>query len=565
MTESLAAFTIPGNGNHPEQPRPLNDEDRAHGYVTLELIGAWQYWVKRRVETIEVLSESTVAWRHSVDFRLRPWFPPAVVSLGESESYHYLPLTLLEKHVVPKLDLRDESGRTLPLLTRRKGAAIAAATLSALAKTSVVSHVRERSAVGLGSSLPSTDIRELAIPESLEQEFYRLAYAGPCPDPVTGDPGGPALLAGFLLGVDDHAPISLAHQWAWKKEGSETGAVWRSSASEAEWRVHLALDLRFRAMMADFARLFLILVPIRADETARRIIKIAYQRHVRVPQLGPTTWLRSRTPGAAQGRYAAVKDVFEGILPYAGDDWNYRGGLGQGIDDTPPQIHGLSLIQKAAQAVGWVPKTMEFETLAIGHGGSYHFEFEAPRGLQIRQATLTTEWPGGGPRRTVMGAQSLQRVHLYLGDLPPNAAGKVSVRLKVSPTTLVRGAWFAALLSTALLFLGYVKLDVLVNRTQGNLGPTLALFLLLPGLIAGLMTRGEEHPMTTSMLFGLRCLCGFVAALPITAAFLALAFRGWEHFSDAWMAILGLSVWALIVLSFTWLLAARRRPDGSAP
>jgi hypothetical protein len=568
----LADYSIPGNGNHPRRPRPLNREDRLHGDLAFQLIGSWHYWVKRRVENVSLVGATTARHRLSIDFCIREWFPRAAVPFGQ-DMYYYLPLTLLSKHPLHDLDARDESGRAIPLLTRRKRSAIAAGALSAMAKAALVSDHRSRLAAGLPGPLPTTKIQDIHVPQSLEDYFYDVANAGPQDDEPNGEVGGPALLDRFLESFDEQTLTPDPSTWHWRKNMSEDRPLWESDADDVVWRAFLVSQPTFWGLLNDLAHMFAVFVPIKADVNARRIIKLSYQAQVKIPRLNSSVRTRSLMPERATDFYAATKDTFEGILRRPGADWASGGFLAH-----PTGANGrvgLSAFHKAAEAVGWAPKTMYFETLSVGHGGSYHFEYQVPNGLQIRQATLTVHTPSSdsGPghdlgtvrRRTVMGAQTLQRAHLYLGNLPPNSAGGVSIRLKVAPTTLLRGAWFAAFLSTALLFLGFVQIDTLTSRSEGNLGPSLALFLLLPGLIAGLLTRGEEHPMTTNMLFGLRCLCAFVASLPTSAAFLVLGFRSSDGFVEVWMTLLGLSASALAILSVTWWLAARRRPDGSAP
>lgn len=570
----LDHYRLPGNGNHPQSPRPLSAEDRAHGYLTLNLIGYWSYWVKRRVETWSLLSDSLAELRHSVDFRIRPWFPPPAVSTGSGRAYYYLPLTLLEKYDVPGLSLRDESGRALPLLTRRKSAAVATATLSALAKSLVLADLSESRKSGIpagaGKPLGADRIEQITMPSKIERDLYEICHAAGTPDPAYGDIGAETLSAQFLNSIPDNATGRHVSQWPWERDVQSGPSNWTPNITEAEWRLFLASDERFQQMLNDFARFFLVLVPIEADENARRIVEISYRRMLATDGLVAIRDLtkhvpasvRTKTPPWVKTFAPATEDTLEQILLEPGNDWAAARSRVRSHDQ--PR-RGLGILQKAAESVGWVPKFVRFDATSTGHGGSYHWEFEAPPGLQIRQATLTTSWPDGSRRRTQMGARSLQHAHLYLTDLPPNTAAEVMVLLKVGRTTLVRGAWFAALLSMLLLFFGYVKVDTLADPDAGSLGPTLAMFLLLPGLIAGLLSRGEEHPVTTNMLFGLRCLCGFVAALPISAAFFLLAFRSSDHFSSAWKMILAMSVWAWLVLSVTWWLAARRRPDGSAP
>jgi hypothetical protein len=561
--QPLESYTRPAGGDHPLKPRPINDEDLRHGILTYELISAWSYWVKRRVETVELLSDTSARHRMSIDFRIRPWFPEASVKFGD-KPYLYVPLMLLRKHPVSGLDVRDEHGGALPLLTRRKTAAIAAATLSVAAKKLLLADIddRERRAPTYQRPLPDgIDTRAIVLPVCLEQYFYKIAYA----EAEAEAPSTQELHATFLRTGQGSVSDETGPDWPWEPTLTRGGRVWQSATtSDADWRLYLAEKPSFLELLDDFNRLHLVMVPVRAERDARRIVKVSYLKHLRVPQLGMTARLRVFWGQSRIDDYAALKNHFEGILSRKGNSWSTNSQQSHPL--TEKGSAGLSVLAWAGEAVGWRPKTMRLELPHVGHGGSYHMEFEAPPGLQIRQAILHTRPPGEEPQeRTLMGAQTLRRAHLSVTNQVVNTSGAATIRLKVAPTTLVRGASLAALLSALLLFLGYWKLSVLTDKSQGNLGPTLALFLLLPGLFAGLLTRSDEHPLTTSMVFGLRCLCALVAALPTVGAFLILSARRWGPFQAAWQGLLGLSVFVLILLLTTWWLAARRRPDGSAP
>ena len=86
-------------------------------------------WVERRVEQITFVDDTTIRRRTSVqfivpDFQRRAEWEPTDVSLT------HVPLALSEKAVMVNLDVLDEAGTSLPVLTRRQNAAIAAELLA---------------------------------------------------------------------------------------------------------------------------------------------------------------------------------------------------------------------------------------------------------------------------------------------------------------------------------------------------------------------------------------------------------------------------------------------------
>jgi hypothetical protein len=158
-------------------PAPLDEEDRHHGRVALNLIGGWDDWVKRRVETVELVSDTTVRRRVSVDFRMRSWLPKPMLH-WDGAFFHYIPIALLDKGRLLRFDLRDESGRALPLLTRRKNAMISAGTLAALAQFTIWTELGKQvgfEVLRAGGSFPS-DPRLIRLPRAVEDDFVRVAY-----------------------------------------------------------------------------------------------------------------------------------------------------------------------------------------------------------------------------------------------------------------------------------------------------------------------------------------------------------------------------------------------------
>lgn len=539
-------------------PRPLSDRDRDQGCLALALMEHWPHWVKRRVENVELVGPATSRHRISIDFRLRDWFPSKGFPLGD-DRFIYVPLTLLAKYPILNFDVRDESGTSALLVTRRKSAAIAAGALSAFAARIVKEAIdTDAGLTGNRPSLEARSDRDIRLPPPLERYFYALAHAEPDAG-ERGWPGAQTLKHEFVPPVPAGTALRPTTSWEWTHDAA---GKWRADASELEWRHALAPDGRFFALLRDLADFFLVCVPVKDQEGTRRLLKLSYQQHIEIPQLRSTIALRRRFFSSPwfQKNYTGLKDALEGLPDNV--DWQRRGFRPHAASERGQE--GISWFAKAPQAVGWMPKPVFFDAPAASQGGTYHFEFEAPPGLQIRQASLTASPPNQEARRvTAMGAQSLRRVQLYLGDLPESSWGRVVIHLKVAPNTLVRGAWFATLISTALLFVYFWKLDTLTE--QNSVGSTLAALLLVPGLMAGLLTRGEEHPITTDLLFGLRFLCGLAAACPAAGAVLLIAARQWDWLEGAWAIVLAFNSLLLFVLSITWLLAARRRPDGSMP
>jgi hypothetical protein len=114
-------------------------------------------WVHRHVETVEVVDELIVRRQVTIDLSL-PWQPHAKVAhLGDSAVY-FMPILPLRKIPAARtIDMRDEAGDALPLLTRTENAAISAEAMVCAARTMA------------GQSLP----------RPLERRLHRIAADDP--------------------------------------------------------------------------------------------------------------------------------------------------------------------------------------------------------------------------------------------------------------------------------------------------------------------------------------------------------------------------------------------------
>lgn len=527
-------------------------------------LSSWPDWVKRRVESVEFLNAATIVRRVSIDFRVRSWLPkPKLDWYGQG--IHYLPLALLDKQPLQAFDLRDESDTALPLLTRRKNASIAAGALVTAAQFAVYERIRHATLLGpQQSTAPLPDhVRpvDIALPDEVEEELWQVAWLN-WSDPSRPGREGDAnrLLETFY---EPPALQSAAPTWRWRRRGD---GCWEPEGIDASiWRWQLIYNPGFRSLAQDFARLFMVTVPIPDERKQRRIIKLCYQQHLDEPELKVAHRLKTGIGSAlgAERWLTSIEDRLEDIptRQQAGgrDEWTAT----PEIVSTPTR--NLTLWQKLARGIGWGATTFSFDVPAVGEGGSFHFEVQAPEGLQIRRASLSAEVEGQQPQLYVRrGARNLQRVHLYLGAVPAGAWGSASVSLKARASTMIRGVALASLLVAAGLLVSAVWfLDDL--RELDQVGPAAAILLIVPGLLALAATRPNEHPLTNGLLFGVRLISLLSGACAVGAAAFLVAGRDTAAFCVVWWMLAVIATTVFVILGVAWRLAARRRPSGGVP
>lgn len=536
-------------------PPPLVDEDRHHGRVALNLIGAWDEWVKRRVETVQLVSDTTVKRSVSVDFRLHSWLPEPVLD-WDDRRVHYIPVALLSKGRMLRFDLRDEAGHALPLVTRRKNALISASALAALAQMTVWTAMGER--VGFsrlleGGGFPD-DPRRISLPRHLEDDFFRIAYLAY--HSKRDEPSSRNVLDTFL----GTTPSSVVRPWEWAWQRDASGD-WVFN-DETPWRYELARDDRMRGLLTDLARVWPVCVPIQHEPRQRRIIKFSYLEHIMQPQLHAVARIKDVADdvgaGAILGR---VEDRLEGLSTDAAGlaEWEPRHSLRR----RPPRI---SLRTQVAQALAWKGHVVKLDAPAVGNGGSYHLQMDAPDGTQIRRATLAAmKGDSVQDSDAIRGVRSLQHAHLHLDGIVAGAQGSATLMLKPRTSTIVRALALLAIGAFAMLLAARWKLDALTDVDHPRAAALAPIFLLFPGLGAAAVARTTEHAMTTSMLFGLRCLAIGVAACPLAGASLLALARFWPQIGLAWWVLVGVSGALMLATLVSWRLAARRRPGGWVP
>lgn len=588
---------------------------RATGVLMLGLVGAWDEWVHRRIESVQLKDPLRFMRRVSLDFRY-PDAPPSEYSPG-GEPIVLVPLTLLRKRTLLNFSLRDETGAVLPLLTRTQNSNVAAATLAAYAEL----KADETWTDGRGRPV----LRNRPVPLSIFEDFLEIA---------SGDRDD-ALRCWERLGSPREGEEAVAPGGAYDRPGA---AVWREA---------MATDQEFMALTRDFALNYLALTPLVGGRGQRRVIKYSYEEVIEplvsrlrvryrgfrarraerrsIEQVaqseGPRGRLtvtaheglddtqacnsiaftvrsrtdeprriecafRSRNSGTLTiqlpvGDYEVRPLVPEGLSPFRPGPIDVSVGEGQtvpveftyvsGAERNPrtelrgPETHPR-FRERIARGLGWRPKRVVVITPAIGHGGSYHFEAEAPEGLFISRAALSEEvtaraTTASPPAPPLALDKNSERVHLAAPSVRQDYSGMVILKLRPRPWTIIRPAALSAIFTTAVLL-------TLARRWPAigtNAGAVATLLLIVPGGLSAWAARSQENPVTTEVLFGLRLLSlaaglwAFIGAAALVLNRRYDAVRGDATLGPAWTGtepmlwtLFGLSALTALVLLLAW-------------
>jgi hypothetical protein len=199
-------------------------------------------WINRRVETFELLHETRVRHRVSVDFTLPQRDLPTLVTAGMG--FVLVPLALMKKSqpmpnplatgLLRNFDIRDEDGRALPLVTGRQNGLIASAILISLAE-----YLIDRA-------------------EHAGYLFYQPEAAAPLETSLYND------------------LIDIA-----TKPSAEAQAALLNISGGTGRRAVLWSERAFRIFARGLAPNFILLTPIVAQSGERRVLKFAYETRSR--------------------------------------------------------------------------------------------------------------------------------------------------------------------------------------------------------------------------------------------------------------------------------------------
>jgi hypothetical protein len=207
--------------------------------------------------------------------------------------------------------------------------------------------------------------------------------------------------------------------------------------------------------------------------------------------------------------------------------------------------------------------------------GTYHFELEAPPGLQVVDTKMREYGFLDALRRVderAPYARSLEdpqheeaasivrrgtRTHLYAPDATVTDRAEVDVLLRVQREGFVSSAAWVSSVIAALLVVFLVGLRPVVEHQ----GVVPSLLLLFPGFVATVVGRAADHQLTIRMLnLARRALLASAACVFLAALGLAFSRTGDGHNPTTALWLLWLLVTAVAIYCAALLQLARRLP-----
>jgi hypothetical protein len=153
-------------------------------------------WLHRRRETIELLSDAMLRRRVSIDYTLpgkyrgfTDW--PGLLREGHGRgSLHGVPLVVLQKLPADMMnfDLQEESGRSIPLMSREDNAWVSAATLEQMARVLMPGLTRGKNDPNghpYPSDLPpevAQQLRDIALAKTRDVDVHLERFSHPLAD-----------------------------------------------------------------------------------------------------------------------------------------------------------------------------------------------------------------------------------------------------------------------------------------------------------------------------------------------------------------------------------------------
>ena len=241
-----------GGGSHPAAGAKvgLTETNRDLGVITFNYLRNPDLWIHRRVECVSLGHSTLQERRVSLDFTIQPDAKAAVFSnamhgdlqdAGDAGTnrdvlrpIHFVPLGLFKKRPLVGFSVEDETGKSLPILTKARNTALAASVLVAVAE----------------SYADSDTFGSAELPVSVERDLWRIAGGNPLSLSEIRD----------LIGVDPH-------------DGSR------------RWREELTTTAAFLEHTERLSRAFILAVPLQGGDGARRIVKFQYEEHGDQPRV----------------------------------------------------------------------------------------------------------------------------------------------------------------------------------------------------------------------------------------------------------------------------------------
>ncbi len=206
-----------------------------------------------------------------------------------------------------------------------------------------------------------------------------------------------------------------------------------------------------------------------------------------------------------------------------------------------------------SQRLGLEPAPIRFSVPSIDEADSFHFEIEAPRGMDVYEAEIVEldEIDEEVDQLAYDGVRA-QRVHLYPDSVPPGARAEARIWLLPVTRGFMRSAFLFSFAVAGMLL-------AILLRLPGDAEESVpSLLLALPGVVGLFLTRPGENPMTSRLLLGLRGVVSVVGFLPFAGALLLVLNLNQSLERWVWVGLTGAAFVASSVIGRAY--AISRRP-----
>ena len=270
----------------------------------------------------------------------------------------------------------------------------------------------------------------------------------------------------------------------------------------------LAAQPGFKAILDRMADGFVLWVMIPSDGHRRRVLTFSCDEPL---------YLHYREPGHKKGNHksGSETDTYE---------------LGKTLKPWRLAVLG--------SALGLMPTRIQFPVPGAENAASFHFEIDAPKGVQIVEASLLAGPPGGASPAFDRVQGCFPTVGLHVIEVPNGSLSRAQIGLQVAN----RGWLLTSMFSCWAVF-GFL-LAFAIHRTALKLTGDLPVVILiaLAAAVAGFVAQSDAHGLAAHLLKWVRSLALIAAALPLIAmTFIAFEAAAPTHVGPALWSAVGFS------------------------
>jgi len=196
-------------------------------------------------------------------------------------------------------------------------------------------------------------------------------------------------------------------------------------------------------------------------------------------------------------------------------------------------------------ALGLTPTRIQFPVPGAENAASFHFEIDAPKGVQIVEASLLAGPPGGKNPAFDRVQGCFPTVDLHVIEVPNGSLSRAQIGLQVAN----RGWLLTSMFSCWAVF-GFL-LAFAIHRAALKLTGDLPVVILiaLAAAVAGFVAQSDAHGLAAQLLKWVRALALIAAGLPLVAmTFIAFEAAAPTHVGPALWSAVGVSAAIALLL-----------------